>query len=134
MPQRRVYGESAATDGSGIDATSGSNARKSEQSAPEQKVSTNSRTDKATKGTGKESVKKSTGKSKTEKDQNNKRGKNSKKGSKKSKAKSYTVKSGDSLEKIARRNGTTVRALQKANGIKGSNIRVGQKITIPAKR
>lgn len=55
----------------------------------------------------------------------------------KTKAKSstvtYTVKSGDNLDKIARRYGTTVSAIQKANGMsKGSTrIGIGQKIKIP---
>lgn len=47
----------------------------------------------------------------------------------------YKVKSGDSLEKIARKHGTTVEAIQKANGMsKGqSRINIGQSIKIPAK-
>lgn len=43
----------------------------------------------------------------------------------------YTVKSGDSLSRIASRNGTTVGALQRANGISGSVIRPGQSLVIP---
>ena len=43
----------------------------------------------------------------------------------------YTVKSGDTLGKIAKANKTTVAALQKLNGIKNANlIRVGQKIKL----
>lgn len=43
----------------------------------------------------------------------------------------YTVKSGDTLGKIARANKTTVSALQKLNGIKNANqIKVGQKIKL----
>ncbi len=38
----------------------------------------------------------------------------------------YTVQSGDTLTRIARNNGTTVSAIQAANGLNGSNIRVGQ--------
>jgi len=38
----------------------------------------------------------------------------------------YKVQSGDSLSKIASKNGTTVTALQSANGMTGTNIRVGQ--------
>ncbi len=45
--------------------------------------------------------------------------------------KRYVVKSGDNLSSIASRNGTTVSALQRANGIKGSVIRPGQSLTIP---
>lgn len=43
----------------------------------------------------------------------------------------YTVKQGDSLYVIARRNGTTVAALQRANGISGSLIHPGQRLVIP---
>ena len=43
----------------------------------------------------------------------------------------YTVKKGDSLYVIARRNGTTVGALQRANGISGSLIHPGQRLVIP---
>lgn len=50
----------------------------------------------------------------------------------KSKPKTYTVKSGDNLSTIARRNGTTVAALRKANGISGDKLRPGQKLTIPS--
>lgn len=43
----------------------------------------------------------------------------------------YTIKSGDTLGKIARANKTTVSALQKLNGIKNANlIKVGQKIKL----
>lgn len=57
-----------------------------------------------------------------------------KKKDKKPKTTTYTVKSGDSLEKIARRNGTTVDALRKANGMSknASHIDVGQKIKVPS--
>ncbi|MDE6052031.1 MAG: LysM peptidoglycan-binding domain-containing protein, partial [Paramuribaculum sp.] len=46
----------------------------------------------------------------------------------------YKVKSGDTLEKIARRNGTTVEAIQKANGMsKGTTrIGIGKDLKIPA--
>jgi membrane-bound lytic murein transglycosylase D len=40
------------------------------------------------------------------------------------------VRKGDSLSAIARRNGTTVAKLKKLNGIKGSNIRAGQRIRV----
>lgn len=57
-----------------------------------------------------------------------------KKKNKKPKTTTYTVKSGDSLEKIARRNGTTVDALRKANGMSknASHIDVGQKLKVPS--
>ena len=45
-------------------------------------------------------------------------------------SKSVTVKKGDTLSAIARRNGTTVAKLQKLNGIKGGNIRAGQKVRV----
>ena len=45
--------------------------------------------------------------------------------------KTYTVKSGETLGGIAERNGTTAAAIRRANGIKGSMIRVGQKLKIP---
>lgn len=45
----------------------------------------------------------------------------------------YRVKAGDSLGKIAARNGVTVEQLRRANKIKGSIIRPGQKIVIPGK-
>lgn len=58
----------------------------------------------------------------------------SKKKTTKPKTTTYTVKSGDNLEKIARRHGTTVAAIQKANGMsKGTTrIGIGQKIKIPS--
>lgn len=43
----------------------------------------------------------------------------------------HTVRSGENLYNIAKRYGTTVGAIQKANGIKGSVIRPGQSLAIP---
>jgi LysM repeat protein len=43
----------------------------------------------------------------------------------------HTVRSGENLFNIAKRYGTTVGAIQKANGIKGSIIRPGQSLAIP---
>lgn len=43
----------------------------------------------------------------------------------------YTVRKGDSLYVIAKRYGTSVRALQRANGISGSLIHPGQRLVIP---
>lgn len=43
----------------------------------------------------------------------------------------YVVKAGDSLWLIARKYGTTVEAIQKANNLVGDLIRVGQVLTIP---
>jgi len=47
---------------------------------------------------------------------------------------SYTVKSGDTLTKIAKSHGVTVSDLRAANGFKTSRLSVGQKIKIPEKR
>lgn len=44
----------------------------------------------------------------------------------------YTVKSGDTLTRIAQRHGTTVSALRSANGLRTSRLLVGQKLKIPA--
>lgn len=46
---------------------------------------------------------------------------------------SYTVKSGDTLSKIASNYRTTVRELQKLNNLPTTQIRVGQKIKVPPK-
>jgi cell division septation protein DedD len=43
----------------------------------------------------------------------------------------YVIKKGDSLYAIAQRNKTTVAALQRANGIKGSIIHPGKTLVIP---
>ncbi|WP_417413437.1 peptidoglycan DD-metalloendopeptidase family protein [Hoeflea sp.] len=43
----------------------------------------------------------------------------------------YVVKGGDSLSKIARGHGVSVDALKSANNLTGSNIRIGQSLTIP---
>jgi LysM repeat protein len=43
----------------------------------------------------------------------------------------YVVKKGDSLYTIAMRNKTSVSALQRANGISGTLIHPGQRLTIP---
>jgi LysM repeat protein len=43
------------------------------------------------------------------------------------------VKSGDTLQAIARRNGVTVKELQAANNLTTTRITVGQKLRIPAK-
>ncbi|MEP3197733.1 MAG: peptidoglycan DD-metalloendopeptidase family protein [Lentilitoribacter sp.] len=45
----------------------------------------------------------------------------------------YTVASGDTLNRIAYKNGVSVAALKAANNIKTSNIRIGQKLVIPSK-
>ena len=45
----------------------------------------------------------------------------------------YTVKGGDTLARIAKKQGTTVKALRSANNLSGDKINVGQKLKIPAK-
>ena len=45
----------------------------------------------------------------------------------------YTVKSGDTLTKIAKAHGTTPKAIQAANGLSTTKIKVGQKLKLPSK-
>ena len=45
----------------------------------------------------------------------------------------HTVKSGDTLGALAKKYGTTVPAIQDANGLKDTRIKVGDKLKIPAK-
>ena len=49
---------------------------------------------------------------------------------KKNTTKTVTVKPGDSLSRIAKRNGTTVKELQRLNGKKGNNLQPGDKIRV----
>lgn len=44
---------------------------------------------------------------------------------------SYTIKSGDNLGAIARKNGTTVAKLKAANGLSSDMIRAGKTLKIP---
>jgi LysM repeat protein len=44
---------------------------------------------------------------------------------------SYVVRNGDALIRIARRHGTTVKALRAVNDLKGDRIVIGQKLWIP---
>jgi murein DD-endopeptidase MepM/ murein hydrolase activator NlpD len=46
----------------------------------------------------------------------------------------YIVNSGDTLSRIARNNDVSVSALMAANDLSDSNLRVGQKLVVPAKR
>jgi LysM repeat protein len=46
---------------------------------------------------------------------------------------SYTVKGGDNLSRLAKKFGTTVKAIRDANGMTSNEIKVGQKLKIPAK-
>jgi LysM repeat protein len=45
----------------------------------------------------------------------------------------YTVKSGDTLTKIAKAYATTVKAIESENNLATTQIKVGQKLKIPAK-
>lgn len=54
----------------------------------------------------------------------------SKSSSRRSRSKNVTVKKGETLSSIAKRNGTTVAKLKKLNGIKGSTIKVGKKLKV----
>lgn len=44
----------------------------------------------------------------------------------------YVVKSGDTLSRIARQNGTTVDAIVSANRLSGTTLRIGQKLVMPS--
>jgi N-acetylmuramoyl-L-alanine amidase len=44
----------------------------------------------------------------------------------------YTIARGDTLSGIAQRFNVSLASLKSSNGISGSTIRVGQKLTIPA--
>lgn len=46
----------------------------------------------------------------------------------------HKVRAGETLGEIARRYGTTVAAIQSANGLKGTTIRAGQTLRIPTRR
>jgi len=45
----------------------------------------------------------------------------------------YIVKSGDTLSKIAKHYGTTIKAIESENGLSTTRIKVGEKLKIPAK-
>ncbi|RKQ34324.1 LysM peptidoglycan-binding domain-containing protein [Oceanobacillus halophilus] len=46
---------------------------------------------------------------------------------------SYRVSAGDTLYKIATKNGTTVEAIKQANGLTSNNLQIGQTLTIPTR-
>lgn len=48
--------------------------------------------------------------------------------------KEYVVQSGDSLGKIAYANGITIKCLKEMNGLKNNNLRIGQKLKVPAEK
>lgn len=85
------------------------------------------------------SKKSSTKSSKTEDTKSSKSSKNTKsnkstksasKKEKKEKTETTTVRNGDSLERIAKRNGTTVSKLKKLNNLKGDVINTGKKLRV----
>jgi LysM repeat protein len=47
-------------------------------------------------------------------------------------ATTYTVKSGDTLSKIAKQNHTTFKKIMALNDLKTTSIKVGQKLKLPA--
>lgn len=61
---------------------------------------------------------------------NSKSSKSKSKSRKKDTTKNVTVRDGDSLERIAKRNGTTVQKLKKLNNIKGNIINTGKKLRV----
>jgi LysM repeat protein len=48
-------------------------------------------------------------------------------------ANTYTVKGGDNLSRLAKKYGTTVKAIREANGLTSNDIKVGQHLQIPPK-
>ena len=50
------------------------------------------------------------------------------------KPKQHTIKEGENLTKIAKRNGVTVEELKKANNISGDKIKIGSTLVIPSKQ
>ena len=52
----------------------------------------------------------------------------------KGETKEYKVKNGDFLGKIAAEHGITVKCLKEMNGLQNNNIRVGQKLKVPAEK
>ena len=67
-------------------------------------------------------------KAKTECSKADKKSKKNKKSSRG--GRNVTIRQGDTLSEIAKRNGTTVKKLKKLNKISGSSIRAGKKIRI----
>jgi membrane-bound lytic murein transglycosylase D len=59
---------------------------------------------------------------------NSRTSRNARRGS--GRSKTVTVRKGDNLGAIAKRNGVSVKQLQRLNGIRGTKIRAGQKIRV----
>lgn len=74
--------------------------------------------------------KRSSSKSKREDRRSSKKSKKEKKSKRGGGEKTVTIKEGDNLGAIARRNHTTVEKLQRLNGLKGTNIRAGKKLKV----
>ena len=68
--------------------------------------------------------------SKSTKSSKSSKSKSKSKSRKKDTTKNVTVRDGDSLERIAKRNGTTVQKLKKLNNIKGNIINTGKKLRV----
>ena len=78
---------------------------------------------------------KSTNTASNSKNNNKKDNSSTQKSSSKSSSSSYTVQSGDNLTTIAKKNGTTVEELRKANpNLKGDMVKAGEKINMPSKK
>ena len=61
---------------------------------------------------------------------NTKYGRKGRRRNSRSRSKSVTIRQGDTLSDIARRNGTTVAKLKRLNKISGSSIRAGKKLKV----
>lgn len=134
VPARRVYG-TPYDEPSTSRSTKKEERQHREQKAAESKAKT-AKAETAAPENKKADTKKADNKKNAQKKNYTQKADNTKaKDSKKSaKPKPYTVKAGDNLERIAKHNNTTVDAIRKANNIKGSNIRIGQKIVLPTKK
>lgn len=66
----------------------------------------------------------------SKKAKSSKKSKRSKKSMSSRRSRQISIKRGDTLEKIAKRHGTTVAKLKRLNGISGSNIRAGKKLKV----
>ena len=89
-----------------------------------------------TAGSGKKTASKSSSTKNSTAKTSSSRKKSSASSSKKSsssRTSTYIVKKGDTVERIARRNGTTTKKLMSANGMKSDFLSVGKKLVIPKK-